>query len=103
MTKDAKKRILLDVNLPDINGIEVCQRLRADPRTASIPVVHISATYVRSKDRADGLDGGADGYLVQPVDPQELVATVRAFLRMKEAEEALRGMEQRWGRGFSGS
>ena len=82
--------ILLDVNLPDIHGLEVCNRIKADPRTASIPVVHLSATHVGSADRVVGLEGGADGYLVQPIDPQELVATVRAFLRLKDAEEALR-------------
>jgi len=81
--------ILLDVNLPDIHGFEVCNRIKADPRTASIPVVHLSATRVGSADRVVGLEGGADGYLVQPIDPQELVATVRAFLRLKDAEEAL--------------
>jgi PAS domain S-box-containing protein len=90
--------ILLDVNLPDISGFEVCNRIKADPRTASIPVVHISATYVRSADRVVGLEGGADGYLVQPIDPQELVATVRAFLRLKDAEQALRESEEHYRR-----
>ncbi|MCX6071811.1 MAG: response regulator, partial [Chloroflexi bacterium] len=88
--------ILLDVNLPDINGLKVCNRIKADPRTASIPVVHISATCVRSENRVVGLEGGADGYLVQPIDPQELVATVRAFLRLKGAEQALRESEEKY-------
>ena len=88
--------ILLDVNLPDIHGLEVCNRIKADPRTASIPVVHLSATYVRSENRVAGLEAGADGYLVQPIDPQELVATVRAFLRLKDAEQALRESEEKY-------
>jgi two-component system cell cycle sensor histidine kinase/response regulator CckA len=86
--------ILLDVNLPDMSGFEVCRRLRADTRTASIPIIHVSATYVRSEYRTAGLDGGADGYIVQPVDARELVATVAALLRLKETEKALRASEQ---------
>lgn len=86
--------ILLDVNLPDMSGFEVCRRIRADARTASIPIIHLSATYIRSEYRAAGLDGGADGYIVQPVEGRELVATVGAFLRLKETEKALRESEQ---------
>src|SRR5258708_40128676 len=55
--------ILLDVNLPDISGIEVCRRLKADPATASIPVLMLSASSIRDVDRVRGLEGGADGYL----------------------------------------
>src|SRR5262249_35086416 len=67
--------ILLDVNLPDIHGFEVCKRLRADPRTARLPVIHLSATFVREIDKAQGLDAGGDGYLTHPVEPPVLVAT----------------------------
>jgi PAS domain S-box-containing protein len=90
--------ILLDVNLPDLNGFEVCKRLKADPDTAAIPVIHLSATYVRRQDRVAGLEGGADGYLVQPVDPHELVATITAFLRLKDVEQALRTSEESYRR-----
>jgi len=89
--------VLLDVNLPDINGFEVCRQLKQNPRTTSIPVVHISASYVTSDDRVTGLDEGADGYLTQPVEPRELVATIKAFLRLKRAEQALQESE-RWHR-----
>lgn len=82
--------ILLDVNLPDISGIEVCRQLRSDPATADIAVVHISATSIGTEDRIAGLDGGADAYLVEPVEPPELVAVVRALLRTRHAEEAAR-------------
>jgi len=81
--------VVLDVNLPDINGFEVCSRLRRAPATAGLPIVHLSATYVRPDDRLSGLEAGADAYLTQPVDPRELVATVRALLRLSRAEQEL--------------
>jgi PAS domain S-box-containing protein len=59
--------------------------------------VHLSASYITSEDRVTGLEEGADGYLTQPVEPRELVATIRAFLRLKHAEQAL-GESERWHR-----
>jgi PAS domain S-box-containing protein len=85
--------ILLDVNLPDLSGFEVCRQLKSDPRTDAIPVVHLSASRVSSEDRVTGLDEGADGYLTQPVQPKELVATINAILRLKRVEYALRESE----------
>ncbi|UOZ07116.1 fused response regulator/phosphatase [Amycolatopsis sp. WQ 127309] len=77
--------VLLDVHLPDMSGFEVCERVKGDPRTAAMPVIHISATAIEVEDRTAGLDRGADGYLVEPVDPGELVATVEAALRYYRA------------------
>ncbi|MEK6285910.1 MAG: response regulator [Acidobacteriota bacterium] len=88
--------VLLDVKLPDISGHEVCRRLKADHATASIPILQISASYVTDQDRAHGLESGADGYLVKPVEPAELIANVKALLRMRNAEEARRETEQRY-------
>jgi signal transduction histidine kinase len=78
--------VLLDMNLPDIHGTEICRRIRTQTATPSIIVVHVSATQTTIQDRASGLDGGADGYLVEPVEPELLLATVRSFLRMRTAE-----------------
>lgn len=77
--------VLLDVNLPDISGIEVCERIKADPATSAIPVIHMSATAIELDDRTHGLNRGADGYLVEPVDPAELLAVVESALRYHRA------------------
>jgi len=86
--------VLLDVKLPDMSGHEVCRRLKADD--ATIPILQISASYVSGPDKVRGLDNGADAYLVKPVEADELIATIRALLRMREAEEARRETEQRY-------
>src|SRR4051812_12829583 len=57
---------LLDVQLPDISGLEVCRRMKEDPLTSEIPVVQISATHVTEGDKAAGLEHGADIYLTEP-------------------------------------
>jgi signal transduction histidine kinase len=78
--------ILLDVNLPDMHGFEICKRIKSNPTTAHIPVLHVSATFVDPEARIEGLSSGADAYLVEPIDRGELVATVGALLRLKNAE-----------------
>src|SRR5262245_41204371 len=59
--------VVLDVQLPDVSGLEVCRRIRADPATTGIPVMHLSAVFVSPEDRTHALDGGADAYLTKPV------------------------------------
>ncbi|MEJ5992656.1 response regulator [Ramlibacter sp. PS3R-8] len=88
--------VVLDVHLPDIDGFEVCRNLRARPVTALLPIVHLSAAYIRDEDRVAGLDAGADGYLVHPVEPAVLVATLQALIRARMAEDSLRRSEQRF-------
>lgn len=88
--RDNPDVILLDVGLPDLDGFEVCRRLKADPLTASIPVLQISGIFPSSADRARGLEGGADAYLPKPVDARELIAQVNALLRIRRAEDSLR-------------
>ncbi len=80
--------IMLDVNLPDMSGIEVCRRIKAVH--PGIVVLQTSAAYTDHTDRTRSLDGGADSYLVEPIEPAELEATVRALLRMRKAERELR-------------
>ena len=88
--------IILDVHLPDMDGFEVCRRLRESPRTARTPVIHLSATFVNDDHKVRGLDAGADGYLTHPVEPPVLIATVNAFLRARQAEEAMRRSEAKF-------
>jgi signal transduction histidine kinase len=94
--------VLLDVKLPDIGGREVCARLKADPATAQILVLQTSASHIDVHHRVASLDAGADGYLVEPMEPEELVAIVRALMRLRQAEserqaalEALREADRR--------
>ena len=86
---DHPQVVLLDMNLPDIHGTEICRRIKAHPFMHSVIVVHVSATQTTIQDRTLGLDGGADGYLVEPVEPELLLATIRSFLRLSTAESRL--------------
>ncbi|MBV8882086.1 MAG: response regulator [Planctomycetaceae bacterium] len=95
-SKDNPALIILDVRLPDISGTEVCRKLKASASTSSIPVLHISASLITPEDRTAALEGGADGYLTEPVDPEELVASVKALLRMRRAEEEARRSAEAW-------
>jgi len=79
--------IVLDVKLPDADGRDVCRDLRARPGMDRLPIIHVSAVYTDDDDKVTGLDAGADAYLTHPVDPAVLVATVRALLRARRAED----------------
>jgi DNA-binding response OmpR family regulator len=87
--------VVLDVNLPDMDGFEVCRRLRANPQTAQIPVLHLSATFTNAADYALGFEAGADSYLTRPVEPPVLVATVRTLLFARHADILRRGLDAR--------
>jgi light-regulated signal transduction histidine kinase (bacteriophytochrome) len=87
--------ILLDVNLPDISGIEVCQRVKSTPAGSSVIVLQISATAITAPQATAALDKGADAYLIEPVDSNVLVATVKALLRLRRAEQELAAANER--------
>jgi len=94
--------ILLDVVMPDVNGIELCRQIKADSLFESTFVVLVSGSKTASEDQADGLDIGADGYIIRPIPNRELLARVNALVRIlvaererKQAEEALRESEKR--------
>jgi DNA-binding response OmpR family regulator len=72
--------VILDLMLPGLNGLEVCRALRADEKTASVPIIMLTARGEESE-RIFGLDVGADDYIVKPFSPNELMARVRALLR----------------------
>jgi signal transduction histidine kinase len=88
--------VLLDVNLPDLDGYEVCRRLKADPTTAIIPVLHLSLAYRAAHEHARGVNAGADGFLVEPVAPEVLLASVRSVARARSVEDAVRAAARQW-------
>jgi signal transduction histidine kinase len=78
---------VLDINLPDATGFDILRYMRGNPVTASVPVMHVSASFTSSADQAFGLEHGADAYLTHPLDPAVFIATVRSLLRA-EGERA---------------
>ena len=87
--------VCLDVRLPDISGLDVCRRIKADP-TLKTMVLQMSASFVGQEDKVRGLEGGADGYLISPFEPEEFLATVRSLLRLQHVEDELRAAAGQW-------
>jgi DNA-binding response OmpR family regulator len=88
LTKAAEQpphAVVLDLNLPVIDGLEVCRILRGRPASASVPIIMLTARAGES-DRIRGLDIGADDYVTKPFSPRELAARVRAALRRNRPE-----------------
>jgi two-component system, cell cycle response regulator len=81
--------VLLDVMMPGLDGFETCRRLKADPQTAHVPVVIVTALDQPS-DRLKGLDAGADDFLTKPIDETALLARVRSLVRLKAVVDELR-------------
>ena len=77
---------LIDVMLPDLNGLEVCKRLRADDRLSALPVIFLTARG-EEVDRILGLEIGGDDYVVKPFSPRELVARIKAVLRRQDRSD----------------
>lgn len=86
---DRPALIVLDVMLPEVDGLEVCKILRRDPATAAIPILMLTAR-AAEMDRVIGLELGADDYVTKPFSPRELVLRIKKLLaRVKTAEEAV--------------
>ncbi|HEY3849584.1 MAG TPA: response regulator [Steroidobacteraceae bacterium] len=88
--------VVLDINLPDMDGFEVCRRIRASPQTSRLPVLHLSATFTNSADYTQGFEAGADSYLTRPVEPPVLIATVRTLLFARHADLIRRRTDARF-------
>jgi len=88
--------VLLDVKLPDINGIEVCRRIKAESDSSSVLVLQTSAALTGRADKIRGLEGGADNFLAAPIEADELIANVNALLRMRRIQVDLRDSEERF-------
>jgi phosphate regulon transcriptional regulator PhoB len=86
----AKERIpdlvVLDLMLPGLDGLEICRKLRKDPKTSSIAIIMLTAK-AEEVDRIVGLEMGADDYMVKPFSPRELVARVKAVLRRGQGQD----------------
>ena len=83
---DAPDLVLLDVMLPGISGYDVCRTIRADPENAMLPVVLVTALDP-AEERVQGLEAGADDYLVKPFEPRELVLRIQAILRRTATQQ----------------
>jgi signal transduction histidine kinase len=87
LVEEAKPQlVLLDVKLPDVDGMELCRRMKSDPVYKHIMVLQISAVHTTRADRVHGLECGADTYLIEPVEADELLAAVNALLRLFDRE-----------------
>jgi CheY-like chemotaxis protein len=80
LARTAPDLIVLDIALTDIDGFEVCRRLKSDAATRAIPVIQKTSVYRDEDHRRQGLAAGADEYLIDPIEPQVLIETVRRFL-----------------------
>jgi two-component system alkaline phosphatase synthesis response regulator PhoP len=89
--------VLLDLNLPGMDGLLVCQAIREEPKTATTPIVMLTARGEET-DRVRGLELGADDYVTKPFSPKELVARVAAHLRRAEREAGSAGLGEQAGR-----
>lgn len=87
--------VLLDINLPDMSGLDVCRAIKASRHGARTPVLHISSTYVGDDDEMMCLEHGADVYLAEPVEPRTLVTLIGVLLRLRKIEAGLSESEER--------
>jgi len=85
VTADPPDVVVLDLNLPGLDGYEVCKRIKTDARTAHVPVVMMTAAYVSVDDARAGQHAGADEYVVKPFLREVLIHNVERLLRAAEA------------------
>jgi PAS domain S-box-containing protein len=87
--------LLLDRDLPDIDGMELCRSIKADPALSDVFIVMISGSFVDSDHQAEGFDAGADDYIARPIENRELLARVGAFVRIQKLTRSLRAQTNR--------
>ena len=88
--KELPDVVLLDIQMPKMDGYEVCTKLKVNSKTKHIPVIMITAVKTDSKSRVKGLEIGADTFISKPIDADELASQVKVMLRIKKAEDKLR-------------
>jgi signal transduction histidine kinase len=89
LNRDTPDLVLLDVRMPEMSGYEICKRIREKPDTALLPVIMMTA-FDPAQERIRGIEAGADDFLPQPINQQELLARVRSLLRVKTLHDAVR-------------
>jgi PAS domain S-box-containing protein len=94
--RDKPDLLLLDVMLGDSNGVDICKTLKNDPANSSIYIILLSGSKIESENISEGLETGADGYLIKPLKNRELLARVEAAYRIIVAEKALRKSEEKY-------
>ncbi len=82
--------ILLDIVMPEMDGYEVCKKLKEDELTRHIPIIVLTAIRIDTESKIQGLEVGADAFLSKPIDTEELIAQINVMLRIKKAEDELR-------------
>lgn len=93
---DPPDLILLDVMLPDGNGLDLCREIKSDPEFSNIQIIMMSGVKMTPDEQAKGLDAGADDYVAKPLHHNEIIARIESLFRIKRTEEALRKSEQRY-------
>ena len=88
--------VLLDVQMPKINGIEVCNLIKSNPKTKHIIIIHISSIRISVDDKIIGLEYGADDYITRPISNNELLARIKAFARIARTEKELRKTKNKY-------
>lgn len=91
--EDVPDLVILDVNMPEMDGFEVCAAIKRDPATAEIPILMLTAQ-IDVESRVKGLGLGADDYLPKPFHPRELIARIQTRLRAKEETDSLRAQRE---------
>lgn len=88
--KEIPDLIILDVNLPDSSGYEICKTIKQTSSYKHIPIIQISASFTEAMDHYRGIESGADAYLVSPIEPLVLISTVKAWLRVRTSDKLLK-------------
>jgi len=92
--------LLLDLNLPKMDGVEVCRQIKADPALAGIFIILMTSTKTESESQVEGLNLGADGYIARPLANRELLARIQTMLRIQAGERALQASNAQWSATF---
>src|SRR5215217_8173116 len=96
--------VILDLHLRDMSGLDLCERIKSEVESSHTMVLHVASCPVGGLDRAAEMDSAADGFLIEPIDPLELIVTVRALLRLSERHTENRCLSEqlrRLGRQFA--